>query len=490
MRRVALAAVLLALAAAGSVGGWWVWQETRSKEFLGSSTVEFVIKEEPARIERPRKLVLREPWPTYGGDPQRTHVAPFEHRPPFKRLWVVPAAHFLEYPPVVAYGRVYLPQQKGRFFAINPENGNVLWSKSFRRCSPASPTVYKGLVYQPYMHALPCRKHQAGARGFVVAMRYRGGREVWRFHAGAIESSPLVVDGRLYFGSWDRRVYALNARTGKKLWSFETDDRVVGAPAYLNRTIYVGTNGGHLYAIAARTGRLRWRAASFTRLGRREYFYATPTVAYGRVYIGNTDGIVYAYGATTGRLLWAQRAGTYVYTAAAAWRRTIYVGTFDGYVVAFDAATGRERWRYNAPGSMIGAPTVLGGLVYFSICGTCGRNAERRVEFGRPRTFALDARTGKLVWQFRDGKYSPIVADSKRVYLVGRTRLYAFRARNWRPKVQRRKNQRSSSVSARWRGGGEAGSSSAGRRSSRSCSSRRPRPPSCARSSRSSSRAP
>ena len=65
--------------------------------------------------------------------------------------------------------------------------------------------------------------------------------------------------------------------------------------------------------------RVRWSASSFSRFGQREYFYATPTVAYGRVYIGNTDGTLYAFGARTGHLLWAQHAGTYVYSAAAVW---------------------------------------------------------------------------------------------------------------------------------------------------------------------------
>ena len=45
------------------------------------------------------------------------------------------------------------------------------------------------------------------------------------------------------------------------------------------------------------------------------------------------------------------------------------------------------------------------------------------------RAFALDARNGRLVWSFPDGKYSPIVADRQQVYLVGRTRLYAFKSR-------------------------------------------------------------
>ena len=44
----------------------------------------------------------------------------------------------------------------------------------------------------------------------------------------------------------------------------------------------------------------------------------------------------------------------------------------------------------------------------------------------RQQTYALDALTGKLLWTFPDGKYSPVVADSKRVYLVGYARIYGL----------------------------------------------------------------
>ncbi len=210
------------------------------------------------------------------------------------------------------------------------------------------------------------------------------GKERWRFPVSS-ESTPLVVDGTLYVGSWDGRLYALNARTGKQRWAFDAGEELNSAAAYADGVVYIGSDGSRCSRSTRRPAPERWRAAGFSR-GQREYFYATPTVAYGRVFIGNTDGMVYAFGATSGKLLWAQSAGTYVYSAAAVWRQTVYVGSYDGNFYALDAATGDVRWTYDSPASIHGAPTVMGGLVYFSTCGTCGSNGSRFAEQG-PRAY-------------------------------------------------------------------------------------------------------
>lgn len=409
---------------AGTVLGAWSWHEKRTRTVRGSLMMEF----QPNL--RPKEVSREEPWPTYGRDAQRTHFAPFAHRPPFRHIWMFPAHSFVEYPPAVAYGRVYIAQERGLFWAVEAETGKVLWKKQMTHCAAASPTVADGVVYQAFMHQLPCQAHLPDARGFLVAWDARTGRRLWSFPAGAIESTPLTVGHDLYFGSWDHRLYALALRGTRRprlRWTFTADDEIIAAPAYEGGTVYVATSAGSLYALDARTGRQRWRTESFARFGRREYFYATPTVAYGRVYIGNADGTVYAFGARSGRLLWARQVGTYVYTAAAVWRRTVYVGTWDGYFVALDAATGDVRWRHDSQGGMTGGPTVMAGLVYYSSVGTFDQaDHQRRVESGRPSTFALDARDGKLVWSFPDGKFSPIVADEQRVYLVGENRVYAL----------------------------------------------------------------
>ena len=74
--------------------------------------------------------------------------------------------------------------------------------------------------------------------------------------------------------------------------------------------------------------------------------------------------------------------------------------------------SGDVRWSFDAGGEISGAPTVLDGVVYFSTL--------------EEKTFGLDAETGKKLWEFDDGKYSPVVADKERVYLAGYKRLYGL----------------------------------------------------------------
>ena len=410
----------------GTALGAWAWHEKRDRNVRGSATIEFVPDLKPK--QRAPREITEEPWPLYGYNIERTRYAPFKMRPPYKGLWSLRSRGPLEPPPVVAYGKVFITSARGILYAINSRTGRVAWTRRFPNCIAGSPAVAKGIVYLPLMHRRPCHKNAPGARGMIVALGAKGGRTRWRFVTGAVESAPLIVGHRLYFGAWDRHVYALDLRRKKHrmVWSRELDDKVVGAVAYAGGTIYAGTNGGRVYALGARTGRQRWRAESFSRFGRREYFYAAPAVAYGRVYVGNTDGTVYAYGASTGHLLWARQVGTYVYSAPAVWRNRVFVGTWDGWFSALDARTGDFRWRYSAPGGIMGAPTVIDGLVYFSTYGRFSQRHLRRVKSGPRRTFALNARNGDPIWRFHDGHYSPVVADSQRLYIAGKRRLYAL----------------------------------------------------------------
>jgi outer membrane protein assembly factor BamB len=284
-----------------------------------------------------------------------------------------------------------------------------------------------GVVYHGFMHTR-C-KRVPGAKGMVVAMDAKTGRVKWKVTTEVIESSLLEVNGDLFFGGWDGKIVSLDAKTGKQRWSYQADSGVTSSVAYHAGNVFVGSDGGAFYALDAGNGKLLWKSGAFSKFGTREYFYATPAVAYGRVYAPNTDGYVYSFGETTGKLRWARKVGTYVYSAPAIYKQTIYVGTYDGFLVALDAATGNVKWKYSTPAAVHGAATVVSGIVYFSTLKGQHSGAARFVKDGPGKTFGLTASSGKLVWSRPEGRYTPIIADGQRMYFTGLGHLYGLEPR-------------------------------------------------------------
>ncbi len=408
--------VVVVLLAGGLVAGYVLYKRDKGADVRGSSTEEFVTTgpEEPPPASPPKAEKLEVVWPLNGYDAGRNRVGPFPLKPPFRRVWTFKARQLVEFPPAVAYGRLYFANNSGVMFAINTKTGRRAWKQPIGRCVAASPAAGEHTVFQAFLNRPPCNSKAKPERleGEVIAFASGFGKIRWRTRIGPTESSPLVADGRVYVGDWRGRVYALDEKTGAVRWTFQGKGRIKGGVAKSGNRLYVGTYSGYLYAIRATTGKVIWRTRSQDRLGGRGQFYSTPAVAYGRVYIGSTDGKVYSFGAVSGKLRWSKGTGGYVYASPAVWRQTVYAGSYSGRFYALDAATGDVRWRFRAMGHISGSATVLEGVVYFSTFDEL--------------TYALDARSGAVLWTYQDGKYGGVVADHDRLYLVGPARVYGM----------------------------------------------------------------
>ena len=69
---------------------------------------------------------------------------------------------------------------------------------------------------------------------------------------GRLTAEDAIESLDVYVGSSDYNVYALNASTGAKLWSYATGNGVDSSPAVVNGVVYVGSEDGNLYALDAR----------------------------------------------------------------------------------------------------------------------------------------------------------------------------------------------------------------------------------------------
>ncbi|MEX0644447.1 MAG: PQQ-dependent dehydrogenase, methanol/ethanol family [Parvularculaceae bacterium] len=145
----------------------------------------------------------------------------------------------------------------------------------------------------------------------------------WSFDLEAnrgIEATPIVHDGVLYVtGAWNM-VFALDAKTGAELWRYDPEiDRSRAAYAccdIVNRgvalwggKIYTGTIDGRLIAIDAKSGKEVWDVLTVDR-GKPYTITGAPRVVKGKVIIGNggaelgVRGYVSAYDAVTGDIVW------------------------------------------------------------------------------------------------------------------------------------------------------------------------------------------
>ena len=145
----------------------------------------------------------------------------------------------------------------------------------------------------------------------------------WYFDTGTdrgLEASPIVVDGVMYTsGSWSV-VFANDARTGELIWQFDPEvPKAWGANAccdVVNRgvavwkgRVYVGTIDGRLIALDAATGEVAWDVSTIDKT--KPYtITGAPRIVNDKVIIGNggaeygVRGYVTAYDTATGEQAW------------------------------------------------------------------------------------------------------------------------------------------------------------------------------------------
>lgn len=231
----------------------------------------------------------------------------------------------------------------------------------------------------------------------------------------ALEATPLEVDGVLYFSGSFAMVYAVDARTGRLLWRFDPkaneakprEMRRVWAVnrgvAYWDGKVYVATRDCRLIAIDAHTGKQVW-SSSFMVPGSNSTSSGAPRIFKGKVIIGNSGaefaarGYVSAFDGKTGEFLWR------FFTVPGDPARG-----YEDQAMAMAAKTwSGEWWKYGGGGTPWNAITFDEELnqIYIGTGNGGPWNGQFRAPSGQANLFlasivALDADTGKYKWHYQ-----------------------------------------------------------------------------------------
>jgi len=213
------------------------------------------------------------------------------------------------------------------------------------------------------------------------------------------QSKVTAADGKIFFGTPSRFIYAVEADSGKELWKFELGAAISVAPSYSNGRIFAGQQGGEefFYCIDAKTGQKIWQQS----IG---WVWGSCNIAEGKVLIPCIDGYATCLDEKTGAIIWRHRTNKSLCTEPTIDDGTVYFGGWDRFIYAFDLHTGRIKWnRYFNHGSDSGAQIAYNGKLYFPSPGSQFR--------------CLDAETGEIEWNIHVDKsifnVTPAFHDNK-----------------------------------------------------------------------------
>jgi len=190
----------------------------------------------------------------------------------------------------------------------------------------------------------------------------------------AIYGTPVIADGRVFVGGYDGILYVLPVDCAPEWESDEeivvgTGEPIVGSPAVVGDIVLVGSSDGGLYAFdivvnESRAALVKRWAAPFQTDNR---VWSAPAVADGVVYFGSMDHSVYAVNLDDGTPMWSEpfEAKGAISAGLAVVDGHVYFGAFDSVFYSIQASTGAVNWKFTgATGWFWGGAVVDENRVY------------------------------------------------------------------------------------------------------------------------------
>jgi outer membrane protein assembly factor BamB len=173
----------------------------------------------------------------------------------------------------------------------------------------------------------------------------------------SIWGSPVSDGMNVYFGTLGRKVYAVDAQTGKQTWVQTVDGAILGSPVLgLNNSLYVGTYGGVLVSLDTRNGEIIQQETTSS------WIWSGPAQDGTNVYVGDANGMFYAYPMTGTGQPWTQQLNGAIIGSPLVNGSIIVIGTESGNVYFIDN-TGRNVQPVSVSGKIYTSPVAAGELV-------------------------------------------------------------------------------------------------------------------------------
>ncbi len=333
-------------------------------------------------------------------------------------------------PPVASATTVFTLDARQTVHAIDLENGASRWTKKLKGVSKRDKQgLGGGLALEGDTLVV------ASGYGHLTALDATSGEQKWQRELGSpMTGAPTIKDGRIFTGSNNNEIFALDLATGETIWSDQAiaeSARVLSAPsaAAVEDFVIAPYSSGEIIAYRATNGRRLWtdaitQAGRFTPISEINDIGSRPVLASGLVFASSQSGMTIAIDGRTGNRVWEQIIGSTQAPALAG--DALFVIGNDGRIAALNAGTGKAYWVKELPQfekvekkkdriSYAGPILASGRLIIISSTG---------------RLIALSPQNGEEISSLKLGGkvfIEPIAAGGKLLVLTDDAKLIAIR---------------------------------------------------------------
>ena len=236
--------------------------------------------------------------------------------------------------------------------------------------------------------------------GKLFAVDVKSGDKLWEF-AGELGfvASPAVFKGNVYIGDLDGKFYCINAKTGKKIWDFTAEAQIDSAANFYRDNVLVGSQDATLYCLKASDGKPVWKFTIDDQIR------CTPTIVDNRCFLAGCDGKLHIVDLDKGEAVADVPIESPTGTTPAVLGNRVYFGTHAGDFFCIDWKEAKTIWTWqheDDPSEFRSSAAVMKSHV---IVGDRGR-----------RLFALNPESGERIWNFptkRNVDSSPVIVGDR-----------------------------------------------------------------------------
>ena len=306
---------------------------------------------------------------------------------------------------LLVFSSLCLAMMAGTFRRVDVPGVDVVWmfEPPERGAIVSSPIISNERIFLGVIHDTGLR-----SRGAVYCLERDTRRIVWSFDDATkmqpMYSSPCLSGGRIYIGegmhgNYVCKFYCLDAQTGLKEWEVTTSDHIESTPCVVDDRVFFAAGDDGIYCLDARNGRQIWHFRSDLHID------ASPCVVGRFLYCGsgtsrlNKKTEMLCLATDTGKVVWEKPTPLPVWCAPVASESQLFFalgnGRLDksagppekprGAIVCLEGETQREEWRFDLDDGVLASCCMDSSRVYFGARDGCA--------------YALQRRTGKLAWR-------------------------------------------------------------------------------------------